>query len=341
MPANTPRRGAGGKTPKKKGKQVRTPRPPKPVDYSHIPPHPDTLPVPSFGNAAPFQGPHNATISTQQHGHTTGQAAENKDNPGETTIPATQRSPPHPFIEDISFEMPDISRLRLQKTPSPPHEEPHGADADATPRAPTGEAALQHAKDEPTVIPHSNGANSTQHIDALTNLPPRPPVSPITPVSAQRLQPPTNLPQRPPVSPITPLGPQPLPLLSAPPCPHHCTPAIAAALFRQSPPKSGLHTEVLSSLDRVVALEAQKPTQRSLVDIATDMVIALEDDRTVEIERQGMDPEAVDGRIAWARWAVRAAHAGLFHEWTEECGGVVRQVEGRTKWRLVVGVGRE
>ncbi|KAF2490155.1 hypothetical protein BU16DRAFT_566183 [Lophium mytilinum] len=247
MPAKTPQRSAARKTAKNKPKQARK-APPR---------------VPSSSNAAPFPG-YRVPTTRQQSRSALDEASDNENN----IVPPAQRAPPHPYMEDISVPMPDISKLDLQSTQSPGHEE----------RVP--------------------GAESTPRGLAGMNPPPRPPVSTIIP---------------------------------PPPCPHHCPPSTTAAIFRHAPSNPALAKEIFSNLDRVLAREAQEPVKRFLVDIAIDMVIALENDRTIEIERQGMEPAEVDGRIAWAKWAVRAVHEGLFHAWSVECGGVVRQVEGRRR----------
>lgn len=124
------------------------------------------------------------------------------------------------------------------------------------------------------------------------------------------------------------------------PCPNHCTRDVGAALFHNSPPTFGnvaFNNGVFARLDRLVELgqkEVHRLQKRSLVQLTEEMAITMEDTMKLLVRSTGEDEGLVKSRIAWAKWAVEAAKAGLFHEKTLKCGSIANQVQVRTIWRL-------
>ncbi|KAF2490241.1 hypothetical protein BU16DRAFT_543591 [Lophium mytilinum] len=119
-------------------------------------------------------------------------------------------------------------------------------------------------------------------------------------------------------------------------CSRHCDEDMATRLHAIAPRTEIAYRNcILDGIERIFLLEQAKAEKyagyvvRPLVVIATDHARYLMRDRDNDIEHRGLDVYYVDSQTEWAKWAVKAAKAGLFHLPRGQCGSLRDQVLDR------------
>ncbi|KAF2490221.1 hypothetical protein BU16DRAFT_566251 [Lophium mytilinum] len=88
--------------------------------------------------------------------------------------------------------------------------------------------------------------------------------------------------------------------------------------------------DIFSRLQKIVDLEQEEAEEwgeaiRAMARVSARLVSYLEDRGRKDLRRGGY--LEVDQRIEWAKWAAKAAKAGVFHEATRNCKSIEKQVE--------------
>ncbi|KAF2802650.1 uncharacterized protein BDZ99DRAFT_527372 [Mytilinidion resinicola] len=116
-------------------------------------------------------------------------------------------------------------------------------------------------------------------------------------------------------------------------CGLHCSDEEAARLHAEAPDAALVQRHsILEDLERLYEKQLIKAAndvgyKPSLNQTATDQLRYLESMKYQDLELRGLDPNFVEDQLKWAKWAAKAADAGLFHRPDERCGSLREQVE--------------